>query len=290
MKPYNNISQIEICNGLSEKEFYNKYVKNSVPVVITDKAEWTKLEEFKPEYFKSNYNHITRTVDGKRYNLSEIIDACVASTEDNKAPYPNIYDIPEYFPEYLDIIPEMNYGKSNRLFSRLLLNIFSKRNNQQQLFFGGKGCAFPKLHVDYNWPHTQLTQIIGDKEFILYPPNQTDYLYPEEVLSNYSQVDITNPDYKKFPLFKNAEPLKVTVKAGETIFIPSGWWHTTYIHNFNLTYAVDHVNAFNWNMFMDKTYEAANRQYPKYTSFTWVIKVYKVVMGRVFNIKEFFFN
>ena len=115
-------------------------------------------------------------------------------------------------------------------------------------------------------------------------------MYPEEVLSNYSQVDITNPDYEKFPLFKNAEPLKVTVKAGETLFIPSGWWHTTYIHNFNLTYAVDHVNSFNWNIFMDKTYEAANRQYPKYTSITWGLKVYKVVMGRVFNIKEFLFN
>lgn len=138
--------------------------------------------------------------------------------------------------------------------------------------------------------HTQLTQIIGEKEFILYPPDQTPYLYSEEVLSNYSMVDITNPDYDKFPLFKKAKPLSIAVKEGETIFIPSGWWHTTYIHNFNLTYAVDHLNAFNWNIFMDKTYEAAKRQYPKYTWAIWVIKVYKGVMGKVFSVKESLLN
>ncbi|EDP70122.1 JmjC domain protein [Flavobacteriales bacterium ALC-1] len=287
MSPNTNVTEIERCSGLSNIEFYNKYVKKSLPVVISDKAQWTSLEKFTPEYFKSNYNHIHKKVDKKTYSLSEIIDLCIASTPENKAPYPNIYSVPKDFPEYNEVIPNMLYGKSNRIFSRLLPKIISKQNNQQELFFGGKGCSFPRLHIDYNWVHTQLTQVIGEKDFILYPPNQTPYLYPDKLLPNYSQVNIINPDYDKFPLFKKAEALKITLKPGETIFIPSGWWHTTYIHNFNLTYAVDHVNSFNWDIFMDKNYLVAKKHYPK---LAWIVKIYKVIMKRIFNLKESLFD
>jgi len=287
MVNYTHISQIETCSGLSEKEFYNTYVKKSLPVVITDKAEWTSLEKFTPEYFKANYNHLTRTIEGKTYTLSEIIDLCMASTPENKAPYPNIFDVRADFPEYLDDIPEMFYGKSNRLQSHLLLNFFAKRTNKQELFFGGKGCSFPTLHIDYLRVHTQLTQIIGEKDFFLYSPDQTPYFYPDKILRNQSPINIMEPDLDKYPLFKNAKALKITLKPGETIFIPSGWWHTTYIHNFNLTYAIDHVNSFNWNVFMDEIYLSTKSNYP---SLAWTIKVYEAVTGKLFNLKESLLN
>src|SRR5690606_35252936 len=233
-----------------------------IPVVICDKAEWTKLEMFTPEYFKKNYDHVTRTIGEKTYSLSEIIDLCIASSPENKAPYPNIYDVNRNFPEYLKAMPDILYGKSNRIQSRLLTNFIAKHCNQQELFFGGKGCSFPVLHVDYLWVHTQLTQIIGEKEFILYSPDQTPFLYPEPDRKSFSQVNIIDPDYEKHPFYKNAKELRITLKPGETIFIPSGWWHTTYIHNFNLTYATDHVNSYNWNKFMDETYTVTKKNYP----------------------------
>lgn len=282
-----NVSEIERCSGLSEKEFYNTYVKNSVPVVVTDKAKWVSSEKFTPEFFKSNYDHLERTIDGKTYTLSEIIELCKASTPENRAPYPNIYDLNKDFPEYVEDIPLIVYGKSNRLFSSLLLNTFAKRTNQRQLFFGGKGCSFPILHIDYLGVHTQLTQIIGEKDFILYSPDQTPYFYPDEVLRNQSPVNIMDPDYEKFPLFKKAKAITTTLKPGETLFIPSGWWHTTYIHNFNLTYAIDHVNAYNWNTFMDEIYLSAKQNHPK---LAWIVKGYKVVLGKAFDLKESVLN
>ena len=39
MKSNPNISEIDRRSGLSKKEFYNTYVKKSLPVVITDKGE-----------------------------------------------------------------------------------------------------------------------------------------------------------------------------------------------------------------------------------------------------------
>lgn len=281
------INKIERCSGISEKEFYNKFVKKSIPVVICDKAKWVFSEKCTPEYFKKNYNHVTKVVNGTKHSLSEIIELCQNSTPTNKAPYPNIYDIPKHFPEYLDLIPKILYGKSNRIFSKLLPNIIASRNNQIEFFFGGYGCSFPYLHIDYNWVHTQLTQVIGEKDFILYPPSQTKYLYPDKDAPNKSPVNIINPDYEKYPEFKNAKSVKVTLKPGETIFIPSGWWHTTYIHNFNLTFAVDHVNKYNWNTFLNKNYDVAKKHIPKVA---WSLKIYKVIFGTIFNIKEFLFN
>ncbi len=287
MKSYANITEIDRRRGLSDKEFYNTYVKNSLPVVVSDIANWTTKEKFSIDYFKSNYNHLTRTVDGKTYTLSEIIDLCKASTPENKAPYPNIFNVEQDFPEYLDDITELFYGKSNRLQSWLLPSFIAKRTNQRELFFGGKGCSFPTLHIDYLGVHTQLTQIIGEKDFILYAPDQTQYLYPDDKVHTHSPVNIMAPDYEKYPLFKHAKPLKITLKPGDTLFIPSGWWHTTYIHNFNLTYAIDHVNAFNWKTFMDESYIAAKQRYPK---LAWSVKVYQAFMGKIFNIKESIFN
>lgn len=284
---FNQINEIERCTGLSDKEFYSKYVKHSLPVIIGDKASWTTSEKFTPEYFKTNYNHLTKTIDGKTYTLSEIIDLCMASTPEKKAPYPNIFDVKQDFPEYIDDIPEMHFGKSNRLHSKLLPKFIAKRSNSKELFFGGKGCSFPTLHIDYLGVHTQLTQIIGEKDFILYSPDQTPYLYPDKNHHHFSPVNIHHPDFEKYPLFKNAKPIKATLKPGETIFIPSGWWHTTYIHNFNLTYIIDHVNAHNWNRFMDEIYLVGKKNNPK---IAWIAIVYKLLMAPIFNTKELLFD
>lgn len=85
MKQNINLSKIDKCSGLSKKEFFHTYVINSLPVIITDKAAWT----FTPEYFKSNYSHLTKTIDGKTYTFSQIIDLCKSSTPENKAPCTN---------------------------------------------------------------------------------------------------------------------------------------------------------------------------------------------------------
>lgn len=287
METETKLNTIDKRSGLSDKEFYNTYVRNSLPVVLTDKAEWTSKEKFTTDYFKSKYNHLTRTIDGKTYTLSEIIDLCKASTPEQKAPYPNIFNVEQDFPECLDDIEELNYGKSNRLQSKLLPSFIAKRTNQREMFFGGYGCSFPTLHIDYLGVHTQLTQIIGEKDFILYDPEQTKYLYPNDKVHTHSPVNIMEPDYEKYPLFNHAKPLKVTLQPGETLFIPSGWWHTTYIHNFNLTYAIDHVNSFNWNTFMDESYIAAKQRFPQ---LAWGVKLYKPVMGAIFNLKESLLN
>jgi len=52
-----NAFEIDRREGLSKKEFYNSYVKKSLPVVLTDKGEWVSSDKFSTDYLKSHYNH-----------------------------------------------------------------------------------------------------------------------------------------------------------------------------------------------------------------------------------------
>lgn len=72
----------------------------------------------------------------------------------------------------------------------------------------------------------------GNREFILFPPEQVDNLYvgPLEFTpagQAVSLVDFDNPDFNRFPRFKNAlnNALIAKLQPGDCIFIPALWWH-----------------------------------------------------------------
>ncbi|MBW4652947.1 MAG: cupin-like domain-containing protein [Kaiparowitsia implicata GSE-PSE-MK54-09C] len=82
-----------------------------------------------------------------------------------------------------------------------------------------------------------LMQLQGSKHIILFPPDQLYNLYPFAVMNHlwyglrrravYSQVYPDRPDFDSFPRFQEAlrHRQDVTLKPGEILFIPSGWWH-----------------------------------------------------------------
>eukprot|EP00976_Prorocentrum_cordatum_P006299 126153-Prorocentrum_minimum.AAC.1 len=61
----------------------------------------------------------------------------------------------------------------------------------------------------------------------LYAPEMSPYLYPRHnmVYAMVSQVDVHAVDHSRFPLFRRAFPVEVTLEEGETLFLPTGWWH-----------------------------------------------------------------
>lgn len=43
---------------------------------------------------------------------------------------------------------------------------------------------------------------------------------------NYSEVDFFEPDYEKYPLFKEVKgKMLAEIGPGDILFIPSFWWH-----------------------------------------------------------------
>lgn len=74
--------------------------------------------------------------------------------------------------------------------------------------------------------------VSGNRHFKLFPPEQINNLYigpldKTPAGAPMSLVDFHNPDFEKFPRFKEAlkNCIDVPLKQGECIYIPALWWH-----------------------------------------------------------------
>lgn len=99
----------------------------------------------------------------------------------------------------------------------------------RRLWISTPGCVTP-LHYDLS--NGFLCQVRGSKQVWLFDPTQFDRLYPRGPefpgLDNFerqTQVDIHHPDAEAFPKFREAVALDCRLRQGDTLFIPSNWWH-----------------------------------------------------------------
>jgi hypothetical protein len=109
-------------------------------------------------------------------------------------------------------------------------------------------------------------------------------MYPREDNHKISQVDYFNPDYERFPLFREVRPVTITVEEGETLFFPSGWWHTTRIHEPCISFGRAQLNGSNWNLYIKDEYRA----WKKYPFVAIPVYLYGKLLGQIMNLQEKF--
>lgn len=233
--------------------------------------DWKAYSKWKPEFFKEELGSKNVKVDDKQYKLRDFINLVLISTDDHPAPYLRETDILEFFPELMpDIQPRLTYMLPNRLMSKFLFFLWlvkpPTREGFPELLIGGKGGRFPVLHYDGWYTHAFITQLCGDKEFTLYPPEQAEYLYPihnntHNNCNKSSIQDIQYPNLGRYPLFTKATPLKVIVKQGETIFLPGGWWHTTRMLTTSIAVSLNSVSESNWQQFSQEVVRLLRYKY-----------------------------
>ncbi len=254
---YENSLHVDRRSNIGQKELLNDYVHKNKPVIITDVAKtWPAVGKWTPDFFKANYPKVTKEINGRVISLAEQIDLVKASTPENPAPYPYNLEIPDYFPELMkDLEPQFVFGKMDRGASSLMPRILLHGTPIHEVFFGGNGSSFPFVHYDALFLHTQITQIHGDKDFVLFHPDDTPYLYPRAENEKFSQVrNVFDPDLVNFPLFAKAKPYFETIRQGETIFFPCGWWHTTLTHGPSITYGRVVLNSINYDRYLGDKY------------------------------------
>jgi ribosomal protein L16 Arg81 hydroxylase len=80
------------------------------------------------------------------------------------------------------------------------------------------------MHQDIDTSNVFLTQFHGRKRVNLFAPDQSTLLYrlPFNV---HSTVDVDNPDYDAYPGLKYVKGMSVILVHGDTLFMPSGYWH-----------------------------------------------------------------
>ncbi|MBC7552397.1 MAG: cupin-like domain-containing protein [Taibaiella sp.] len=252
---------VQRVGDISQKEFVENFYKPGIPVVFTNASKvWKANGTFTPDWFRKNYGDRTTELNGKRYTMTEILNLVETSTVEKPAPYPFIFDINKQLPELLPMVQplNMNYAVPNWLENKW----FSRGywGSATEIFIGGPGGRFPYVHIDYFHLNAWINQLYGEKQFIVFPKGQDEFLYPKPNDQWQSEVNIFNPDYTKHPKFKHATPVKFTVGAGESLFIPFGTWHSAYSLTPTISVAFDQLNSKNYPEFIKDVWSFKKRE------------------------------
>jgi len=244
----NDTITVDRRSNLSYEEFKEKYLFPRKPVIITDATAKWKASSWTPEWFKLRYPGKVLNTDQGEMKMEDFIDA-ITENSDKPGPFLREQPLEEVFPDLIDnVTPTPAYVLPNWLKGNFVIPQITNRLNREshiEVNFCGRR-IFPYLHVDDLGVHAFITQHYGDKHLIVYPPDQEPYLYRVEK-DRFSQVyDVDNPDLEKFPLFAKAKAIRVVLHAGESVFMPSGWWHTTRVPGTSLSTVISVSNSSNW--------------------------------------------
>ena len=90
---------------------------------------------------------------------------------------------------------------------------------------GSHGSESPCHHDPF---HNLLCQVFGSKRVVLFPPDESDNLYPaSSPQRNTSMVDINEPNHVEHPDFTKAQKrgVEALLLPGDALYIPLGYWH-----------------------------------------------------------------
>uniref|UniRef100_A0A7S0IZ20 JmjC domain-containing protein n=1 Tax=Calcidiscus leptoporus TaxID=127549 RepID=A0A7S0IZ20_9EUKA len=105
----------------------------------------------------------------------------------------------------------------------------------------------PKTSVlHYDWQDSVLLQLSGSKRFTVIDPARLHTAYPcvmqmesyvrvapgvfetrivDREIDNFPLVNVSHPDFERFPLFKDAHVMTIDVPAGAALILPAYWYH-----------------------------------------------------------------
>ncbi|MDQ3142302.1 MAG: cupin-like domain-containing protein [Bacteroidota bacterium] len=213
---------IEKRSGLTKETFKSEYLDLRKPVVFKDLInDWPAKNKWTFEYLRSNYGDLEVPVfdtsfskGGKNYmsatgkmKFGDYLSLIEAGPTELRIFLFNIF---KHIPELVkDIkIPQIMEGFYNEY---------------PFMFFGGQG-AYTKIHYDIDCSHVFLSQFQTRKRVVLFAPEESDKLIRVPYTVG-CLVDMINPDEEKFPSLKKIQGYETILEHGETVFIPSQFWH-----------------------------------------------------------------
>jgi hypothetical protein len=247
--------EIERRSKLSRQELEAEYAAKGRPVLLTDATDhWPARSKWTLDWFAERFPDKQVRFDNRTWEIGALIRDLKASRGSRSltVPYLKMVKVDEQFQELRADIGALAVARPNRLGSRLLPRSMRIDRGHVAVFVGTRGSGFRTLHWDYSYLHVFISQIFGDKDVIAFRPSDTPYLYPSPENENLSTLpDPFDVDLAKFPAFAHARALRFTIQQGETLFLPGGWWHATYIDQPNIAIAESTLDHFNWQQRAD---------------------------------------
>ncbi|WP_312992657.1 cupin-like domain-containing protein [Chryseobacterium flavum] len=214
----------EKVKEINSKTFIATYMKPRKPVILED-----FIDPGSPAFKKWNYDYFRKIAGDQKVNIYgselESLDRVASSPVAHTS-----------FSEYLDLITTS--PTEHRLFLFNLLTLKPELKNDLHyndvtngkivkwlpfMFFGGEG-SVTRNHIDIDMSHVFITQFEGIKRIWVFPWEQSDLMY-RLPYNFHSLANIKSPDYRKFPALRYVKGFEAILHPGETLYIPSGWWH-----------------------------------------------------------------
>lgn len=218
------LQQIPGVDNIETKDFLENYMRKSRPVILKNfiSKESPAWKKWNYDFFKSFAGDIKVNVYGREEEAVEM----VASNPVDKMT----------FSDYLDLISKR--PTELRLF---LFNLMVKRPELERdiiyndptggkiikqlplMFFGGEGSS-TRNHIDIDMSHVFISQFQGIKRIWLFPPDQSNLLY-RLPYNFHSLINLKKVNEEDYPALKYIKGYEAVIHPGDTLFMPSGWWH-----------------------------------------------------------------
>ncbi len=228
---------IETCERLQNDEFSSRFGRPNIPFLLKNGvADTPAMQKWDWTYFADHYGDriviVYRTSNRNLYKKMSFREYLhyIHNTDDadplylldwfvgkNCSELTQDYSIPPYFESWLDKFMPI---------SKFLA------------FYIGPKHSASKLHIDILSTSAWNAVFRGQKLWVFYPPNQTEFIYN-------GKVNPFNPDDEKFPLFKQAKGYYALQNPGDMIYTPSNWWHGVYNTEHTLSLTDNFINGSN---------------------------------------------
>ncbi|WP_288457375.1 cupin-like domain-containing protein [uncultured Chryseobacterium sp.] len=247
-----NLKPIDIVDDITQEEFIEKYLKPRKPVVIKNMArKWPAYQKWTMEYMKE----VVGDVEVPLYDSSKADPAAPINASAARMKFGDYIDLIQREPTDLRIFlfdpikfaPKLleDYISPKELMGGFL-------DKYPNMFFGGKG-SVTFLHFDIDMAHIFHTHFNGRKHILLFDYKWKERLY-QIPYATYAleDYDIENPDFTKFPALDGVEGIECYLEHGDTLFMPTGWWH--------------------WMKYMDGSFSISLRAWDK----SWAVKAHSL--------------
>jgi hypothetical protein len=243
---------IERRSNVSSADFLENYYVPNRPVILCGlMKDWQAPVKWTPEYLKKTCGdqrveimasresspdyEMNDAPHRKNVTFGEFVDMVTSATETNDyylTARNEFFTLSGTKPLLKDFTPFKEYLKQDITGGGIFF------------WFGPKGTLTPLHHDPMN---IFMTQVQGRKIVKLIPANEIDLIYNHYAV--YSLVDIENPDYTRFPKFREATIFEVELAPGEALFLPVGWWHSVKSLDQSMTLSFNNFiypNSYEW--------------------------------------------
>jgi len=219
------LNKVDTVETISPADFKKNYLDKRRPVVIKNLTkDWPARKKWTTDYFKSVAGDLEVPLyDNSKADPSKPINATAAKMK---------------LKDYLDLI-KREPTELRIFFFNFFKHVPSLINDikipkdlmggfiesMPAMFFGGSN-SVTFLHYDIDLPHIFHTHFGGKKHVILFENKWKRRLYclPNATYA-LEDYDVLNPDFEKFPALKGVQGEEVFLEHGDTLFMPTGYWH-----------------------------------------------------------------